>query len=466
MPVTGKDLIALGFQQGADLGHALKTVNQLGLDGDALAHWVADNKPAAKIKLQTAPDYAFNIEAETEAEVENVTKVRQTMDILMRTPTIRGGAVMPDACPSGPDGTIPVGGVVVAQNAIHPGMHSADICCSVMVTEFADSDPANVLNAVHKATHFGPGGRTNGQRYTLNPELYDAFRGNSFLNTDKILRSTHVQLGTQGDGNHFAYVGTSRAKGTTCLVTHHGSRGPGAGLYKQGMVAAERWRTKLSDGVLKQNAWIPADSDEGRAYWDALQLIRAWTKDNHDVIHRATAALAEAEVQERFWNEHNFVFRKGDLFYHAKGATPVDTDLLPDTNGTQIVPLNMAEPVLLIRGKVNGNNLGFAPHGAGRNFSRTAHKRAMAGRTQAEIFTEETAGIDARFFSGNIDVSELPSAYKPAATVRAQMAKYGLADVVDEIVPHGCIMAGDWEKDAPWRKKAAAKWAAKQAKSP
>ena len=30
--------------------------------------------------------------------------------------------------------------------------------------------------------------------------------------------------------------------------------------------------------------------------------------------------------RERFWNEHNFVFRKSDgLFYHAKGATPTVT---------------------------------------------------------------------------------------------------------------------------------------------
>lgn len=75
----------------------------------------------------------------------------------------------------------------------------------------------------------------------------------------------------------------------------------------------------------------------------------------------------------------------------------------------------------------------------------------------------ETAHIDARFFSGNIDTSELPSAYKPAATVRGQMSKFGLTDVVDEIMPFGCIMAGDWERDAPWRLKAKAKYAAKAA---
>lgn len=462
MIISGKDLIDLGFEQGPAFGKALDYVNGQGFDRAALSAWVEANKPAPRIGLQDNPGYHLNIEAENELEQQNVDDVRATMDVLMRTPTIRAGAVMPDACPAGPKGTIPVGAVVAAQNAIHPGMHSADICCSVMVTEFEDAEPKAMLDAVHKATHFGPGGRPNGQRYTLSPTLYDGFRENSFLSDKKILQAAQEHMGTQGDGNHFAYVGVSKARGTTCLVTHHGSRGPGAGLYKLGMKAAEIWRKRLSTGVLKQNAWIPADSDEGQSYWEALQLIRKWTKANHNCLHQAATVFAGAKMLDRFWNEHNFVFRKGDLYYHAKGATPVDAEFMPDTNGTQIVPLNMGQPVLLIRGETRENNLGFAPHGAGRNFSRTAHKRSLAGETDQAIFDRETAHIDARFFSGNIDVSELPSAYKPADTVRAQMAKFKLAEVVDEITPYGSIMSGDWERDAPWRLKAQAKYAQKQ----
>jgi RNA-splicing ligase RtcB len=62
-------------------------------------------------------------------------------------------------------------------------------------------------------------------------------------------------------------------------------------------------------------------------------------------------------------------------------------------------------------------------------------------------------GIDARFYCGKPDLSELPQAYKNAASVRAQINKYGIGKVVDEIIPYGSIMAGDWEVDAPWRKK-------------
>lgn len=71
------------------------------------------------------------------------------------------------------------------------------------------------------------------------------------------------------------------------------------------------------------------------------------------------------------------------------------------------------------------------------------------------MMAEQTAGIDARFFSGIPDVSELPLAYKDAASMRRQIEQYGLAEIVDTIEPYGSIMAGDWQRDAPWRKKKA-----------
>ena len=116
----------------------------------------------------------------------------------------------------------------------------------------------------------------------------------------------------------------------------------------------------------------------------------------------------------------------------------------------------MAEPILIARGLDADNGLGFAPHGAGRNFSRSAYMRQHAGKTEAQMVAEQTKGIDARFFCGIPDVSELPGAYKNAAVVRKQIAEFGLAEIVDTIEPVGSIMAGDWQRDAPWRKKKAA----------
>jgi len=47
------------------------------------------------------------------------------------------------------------------------------------------------------------------------------------------------------------------------------------------MKIAEAFRKQLSPETLPQNAWIPADTREGENYWEALQIIRAWTKENH-----------------------------------------------------------------------------------------------------------------------------------------------------------------------------------------
>ena len=50
---------------------------------------------------------------------------------------------------------------------------------------------------------------------------------------------------------------------------------------------------------------------------------------------------------------------------------------------------------------------------------------------------------DIRFHAGGVDASELPSSYKNADNVVAQIKAYDLAEIEDYIDPYGCIMAGD-----------------------
>ena len=451
-PVTGHDLTAWGHAPGKQFPALLDRANAMLAEGASRADiraTLAAEIPPAPVQFDLhAPDavpFHENLIPADADEEANLQKVRETMRAVMRTPTVVGGAIMPDACPAGPVGTIPVGGVVAARNAIHPGMHSADICCSLMMTDLGEADPAAVLDAAASVTHFGPGGRPQGSRFTVSLDLVDAFRANPFLNSAKMMHVMQEHMGTQGDGNHFLYVGRSRATGRTVLVTHHGSRGPGAKLYKAGMEVAERYRRKHSPRTQKQNAWIPADTEDGQAYWDALQLIRKWTKANHNAIHQATMAASGASAVERFWNEHNFVFRRGDIYLHGKGATPAWSGFATDADaaGRTIIPLNMAEPVLIVRGKDAEIGCGFSPHGAGRNWSRTEHMRRLGEKTPAEALAEETRGLDVRFFCGKVDASELPSSYKPAATVEAQIESFGLAEIVDRIDPYGSIMAGE-----------------------
>jgi RNA-splicing ligase RtcB len=465
--ITGKTLIAWGYKPGPWFAAAIAAAEKARVSGadETAIRAVVDGlapKPGpamAKVGLRApgALAYSLNIRAEEPEDADNIAAVERHMADLMRVPTLVAGAVMPDACPAGAaPGTIPVGGVVAARDAIHPGMHSSDICCSMAFSLFGDTDPKAILDAGMKVSHFGAGGRTHSHGITPPEAVLADFARNKFLALTTEAAAKH--FATPGDGNHLFFVGRLASTGQVALVTHHGSRKPGALLYKAGMDMAERYRQRLSPETAPHNAWIPYETDDGRAYWDALQLVRTWTKNNHFAIHDAVARTLGLKVKDRFWNEHNFVFRKPDgLFYHAKGATPAWAGFAADSSGLTLIPLNMAEPILVTRGLDAESGLGFAPHGAGRNFSRTAFMKRNAHLTEAELVAEQTKGIDARFYCGNPDVSELPGAYKSAAAVRRQIAEYGLAEVVDLIEPVGSIMAGDWQRDAPWRKKKAAR---------
>jgi tRNA-splicing ligase RtcB (3'-phosphate/5'-hydroxy nucleic acid ligase) len=459
--ITGKTLTEMGYTPGVWFKAAIaaaETVRQSGADDAAIRAAIDAHLPDPVLPLRAKGEIAYhlNIRAESPDEAISIGQVEAHMAELMRIPTVRGGAVMPDACVSGfAPGSIPVGGVIAAENAIHPGMHSADICCSMAVTMFdGDVDPTAILDAGMRLSHFGGGGRQDGTIVPPPAAIIERFAANAFLRQAVAAGAQH--FATQGDGNHFYYVGRVASSGQIALVTHHGSRRPGALLYKGGMAAAEKATRKVSPATPAHNAWLAADSDDGRAYWQALQIIRDWTKASHYAIHDLVAHALGMARHDRFWNEHNFVFQRDDgLFYHGKGATPAWGNYASDTNGLTLIPLNMAEPVLIARGRDASNGLGFAPHGAGRNLSRTAYMKRHIGKTQAQMIAEQTQGIDARFFCGIPDVSELPGAYKSAATVRSQIQEYGLADIVDTIEPIGCIMAGDWQQDAPWRRQAA-----------
>jgi len=250
MKITGKDLIAMGYRQGRWFKSALKEANAQRLVGDELKSYLDKVAPQIIDPHAEPVSYHLNIRAESEEEEANVESVKNTMVSLMKTPTIVNGAVMPDACPTGSRGQIPVGGVVVAKDAIHPSMHSADVCCSVMMTSFGHIDPKKVLDHAHRITHFGGGGRED--LFDFPTELEDKIKSNYYLKSKRSLTLAKTHL------------------------THHGSRGFGANLYKQGMQAAEKFRKEISPSTMKGNAWIPYSHPQGKEYWEALQIVREW----------------------------------------------------------------------------------------------------------------------------------------------------------------------------------------------
>lgn len=339
-------------------------------------------------------------------------------------------------------------------------MHSADVCCSMMLTDLVYSNPKEVLDYAQSITHFGAGGRAD-QLVSLPDNFFEDFEDNQFLRGLEDVAKAHFM--TQGDGNHFLYVGTAppptqthASDKRTVLVTHHGSRGFGAMVYKRGMAVAQRM-TKQGFDVPAHMSWIPYDTYEGRDYWAALQKVREWTKLNHLAIHttvREKMLHAPAVVgNTTIWNEHNFVFRREDgLFYHAKGATPSFEGFSEDDLGLSIIPMNMGAPVYVTEHTNNPDALGFAPHGAGRNMSRSAYLKGIREEDKPDLYVLTTEGIDVRWFNGTPDLSECPGAYKNAKQIVTSIKENNLAKIRTIIHPYGCIMAGEASKN--YKKKA------------
>jgi tRNA-splicing ligase RtcB len=478
MEIKARDLVAAGWAEGPRLGAAVRRARELERTGvpraDVLTALEVEfpKRPVVIEPLTSPRPLAEAIEAETPAEVSSVALSRQRMLELLHVPVVKRGVIMPDACPSGAGkALIPVGGGIEVENGIIPGAHSSDICCSMFATFFSANQPVGtMMDHLQKTTHFGAGGRPRGQQWAsavLDEPVWD----NPFLSG---LRSRAQDfLGTQGDGNHFAYLGRIefteaqrqalaaaghtaladaivRHNGTfNVLVTHHGSRGLGADLYKRGQLAARKWCDENAGDIPDYAVWLPADSEQGRAYWEALGYVGRWTRENHAQIHDAFMRRLGLRALVQVNNEHNFVWQRGDSFFHGKGATPawLDREGRPLLG---LIPLNMAREILLVLGSDNDPFLSFAPHGAGRNMSRKAmlapYKDADGELDPARVqqtLAETTAGLDIRWFCGAPDLSESPIAYKDASKVKAQIERFGLARLAGEIQPQGTIMAGE-----------------------
>lgn len=464
--ITARELLDLGVPQGPEVGAALKYYSRSIAEGiseesalESIKHnFVLERAPKLKLGETTEKQILNTLDIDnnsSEVEIKNMWQVLKNMDEMSRIPVVTELAVMPDACPAGQG--ITVGGVIAVDNATIPSAHSADICCSMMTSFFrVNQDSKAIMDKIQASTHFGPGG--------FNVPVQKSVWTNPFLAGLENMAESH--LGTQGDGNHFISLGIIANEDVTglkgacwALTTHHGSRGFGAEVFKRGQKAAEKYTNSIAEDIPKWGAWLSMDTSEGQDYWEALKAILAWTKLNHKVIHEK--ALSDCGVYKTIYNAHNFVWQKypdaapweKNVYLHGKGATPVN----PGEVG--IIPLNMAEPILIVRGKGN-NYLNFAPHGAGRNESRTAvlkryenlgDARGISIRDSNRIVAEQTSNLDIRWYNGKPDISESPLAYKSATYIKDAIKKYDLCEIIGEIAPIGCIMAGDCYQ--PWKNK-------------
>jgi len=302
-------------------------------------------------------------------------------------PVAVAGSLLPDAHVGY---ALPVGGVAALDNAVSPAFVGFDIACRMKMSildikpeefEEARQSFAKILDGV---TSFGLGADfSDGKR---NHPVMEDPRWNEIRKARELKNKAAKQLGSSGSGNHFADIMTGevikekewlplkKGEAFTALLTHSGSRGTGYQIASHYKDIAEKKTQEKHKGISKNYAWLSLDDEEGREYWNAMQLMGEYASANHELIHKHFAKEAGLEILAEYENHHNFAWEKTDdegrkIIIHRKGATPAEKGVVG------IIPGSMGTPSYLVEGLGNKESLWSSSHGAGRVSSRTQAKK-------------------------------------------------------------------------------------------
>jgi tRNA-splicing ligase RtcB len=367
----------------------------------------------------------------------------QQMKNACKLPVSVAGALMPDAHTGY---GLPIGGVLATRNAVIPYAVGMDIACRMkmtvldMPTSTIRGEEGFLRKVLDQETRFGVGAGFKRRRDHDVMEDDWSVSPITQRNRDKAWK----QLGSSGSGNHFVEFGTLtldqddlglEAGVYLALLSHSGSRGTGGNVAQHYSKLAMDMHPELPKELLRL-AWFDLDSDLGREYWAAMELMGRYAAANHELIHHHIARSLKAKVLLDVENHHNFAWKEKhfgeEVIVHRKGATPAADGVLG------IIPGSMATPGYLCRGKGNPESMNSASHGAGRAMSRTATKNAFTWH-EARKFLEER---DVVLISAGLD--EIPMGYKDIETVMA--AQRDLVDIVARFDPKLVKMAPAGER--------------------
>ena len=222
-------------------------------------------------------------------------------------------------------------------------------------------------------------------------------------------------------------------QGRVWLFLHSGSRGVGNKLATRHIKVARAWCERawiqLPDPDL---AYLVEGTDEFWAYMRDLRWAQHFALLNREEMMARVARLPgrfvgrEVPAVETIQCHHNYTEQmSGDLLRSWKSrpgggpgtcGCPARERSTPASGKPGLIPGSMGTASYVVTGKGNKLSLNSSPHGAGREYSRSAARRTFT-RAQLDAAME---GIEWRHTDAFLD--EIPAAYKDIDRVMADAA--------------------------------------------
>lgn len=386
-------------------------------------------------KFNTARVYTDNLEIAAYTQILN----------LMNQKFAEGSefAIMPDTHAG--TGCV-IGLTMKIVDKVVPNLVGVDIGCGMLVLKVDKSfkmDLPKMDKIWHMSIPSGMNHRTKKHRFADSVTLEN-------LITPVDAEKLRLSIGTLGGGNHFGEVDVDD-EGNYYIVIHSGSRHLGIEVCKfhqNRAVEYHRGNKDVEKAIIARckAAGRPQDIESELAMWHASrpsipnelaylegQFMQDYLDDMRIAQHFAMQnreAMMQIVIEEmgiknhhilgKFCTVHNYI----DLENHIlrKGSISLQKD------EEAIIPMNMRDGSLIVRGKGNSTWNFSGPHGAGRLMSRSQAKETLS----MEDFKSTMRGIYTTCISTRT-LDESPMAYKPMAEIVANIED--TADIVKTIKP-------------------------------
>lgn len=325
-------------------------------------------------------------------------------------------ALMPDAH-LGKGAT--VGSVIPTLRTIIPAAVGVDIGCGMIAvrTQYSvndlPKDRRRLREDIERAIPLSAGHNNRTVFPTAEPRLAGLrhLAEQAGFDPAQYVPAWELQLGSLGSGNHFIEVSADEHDGVW-LFLHSGSRGVGNRIAQHHIGVAQQVSRKnqvhLPDPDL---AYLDEGTPEFARYIAELRWAQHFALLNREeMMDRVIARFSNwvhgtVKELERINCHHNFTEQEThygkQVWVSRKGAIKAghgDPGLIPGSMGTASY---------VVEGLGKPASLNSSPHGAGREYSRNAARKAFT----LEELKRAMTGIEFRASEAFID--EIPAAYKP-----------------------------------------------------